>query len=189
MRGRQFRWFLAKRQPDKNYDIFRGRFTRAERFTGLALADRVQCRRVIRSQRLLIPSQSQHVHLLRCYMLNLLSQQHSNEASFTQSVIVETLHDITTMVANVSQPYRMCSQMRQSKMPQRVKVFFVRLRYPRRYREVEKMHRQALDLKEKVLGEEHLSTLASMNNLEEVLRHQGTYEEAEQIFEYFGTVE
>ncbi len=45
------------------------------------------------------------------------------------------------------------------------------------------MHRQALDLKEKVLGEEHLSTLASMNNLEEVLRHQGTYEEAEQIFE------
>jgi len=50
-----------------------------------------------------------------------------------------------------------------------------------KYREAELMYRQALDLKEKVLGEEHPSTLDSMNNLAEVLRHQGKYEEAEQM--------
>lgn len=32
------------------------------------------------------------------------------------------------------------------------------------YEEAEQMHRQTLNLKEKVLGEEHPSTLASMNN-------------------------
>ncbi|KAK5263049.1 hypothetical protein LTR96_011516, partial [Exophiala xenobiotica] len=50
------------------------------------------------------------------------------------------------------------------------------------YEEAEQMQRQTLDLRKKVLGEEHPSTLASMNNLVEVLRQQGKYEEAEQIF-------
>ena len=34
---------------------------------------------------------------------------------------------------------------------------------------------------EKVLGEEHPDTLASMNDLAVVLRHQGKYEDAEQM--------
>ncbi|KAK5260321.1 hypothetical protein LTR40_004369 [Exophiala xenobiotica] len=50
-----------------------------------------------------------------------------------------------------------------------------------RYGEAEEMHRQTLDLREKVLGEEHQSTLGSMNNLALVLRQQGKYEEAEQM--------
>ncbi|KAK5290627.1 hypothetical protein LTR99_011028 [Exophiala xenobiotica] len=50
-----------------------------------------------------------------------------------------------------------------------------------RYREAEEMHRQALDLREKVLGEEHLDTLDSMNNLAIVLQQQGKYKEAEEI--------
>ena len=50
-----------------------------------------------------------------------------------------------------------------------------------KYREAESIHQQALDIKEKVLGEEHPSTLASMNNLAEVLRQQGKYEEAERM--------
>ncbi|KAK4651792.1 P-loop containing nucleoside triphosphate hydrolase protein [Podospora pseudocomata] len=50
-----------------------------------------------------------------------------------------------------------------------------------KYEEAEQMHRQALQLKEKVLGKEHPATLTSMNNLAVVLRSQGKYEEAEQI--------
>jgi len=42
------------------------------------------------------------------------------------------------------------------------------------------MHRQALGLKDTVLGKEHPSTLASMNNLALVLSRQGKYEEAEE---------
>ena len=38
-----------------------------------------------------------------------------------------------------------------------------------------------LELKEKVLGKEHPSTLDSMNNLALVLRNQEKYDEAEQI--------
>lgn len=41
------------------------------------------------------------------------------------------------------------------------------------------MHRQALELKEKVLGAEHPDTLTSINNLILVLNSQGKYEEAE----------
>jgi hypothetical protein len=41
------------------------------------------------------------------------------------------------------------------------------------------MHRQALQLKEKVLGKEHPSTLNSMDNLALVLHSQGKYAEAE----------
>jgi len=43
------------------------------------------------------------------------------------------------------------------------------------------MHRQALALKEMVLGKEHPDTLTSMNNLAEVLRGQGKYEQAEEM--------
>jgi tetratricopeptide (TPR) repeat protein len=50
-----------------------------------------------------------------------------------------------------------------------------------KYEEAERTHRQALQLKEKVLGKEHPSTLASMNNLARVLDSQGKYEEAEQM--------
>jgi hypothetical protein len=39
------------------------------------------------------------------------------------------------------------------------------------------MHRQALGLIKTVLGKEHPSTLASMNNLALVLRDQGRYEQ------------
>jgi hypothetical protein len=35
------------------------------------------------------------------------------------------------------------------------------------------MHRQTLELKERVLGQEHPSTLSSMNNLALVLDNQG----------------
>jgi hypothetical protein len=48
-----------------------------------------------------------------------------------------------------------------------------------KYREAGLMHQQTLDLKQKALGEEHPSTLDSMNNLANVLRQQGQYEEAE----------
>jgi len=51
-----------------------------------------------------------------------------------------------------------------------------------KYAEAEEMHWQALELKEKVLGQEHLSTLSSMNNLAGVLRSQGKYAEAETMF-------
>ena len=50
-----------------------------------------------------------------------------------------------------------------------------------KYEEAEQMHRQTLQLKEKVLGKEHPSTLTSINNLAAVLNSQGKYEEAEQI--------
>ncbi|CAG8196671.1 unnamed protein product, partial [Penicillium olsonii] len=47
------------------------------------------------------------------------------------------------------------------------------------YEEAEKMHRRALEAREKVLGREHPSTLTSVNNLGSVLDGQGKYEEAE----------
>ncbi|EXL45099.1 hypothetical protein FOCG_13862 [Fusarium oxysporum f. sp. radicis-lycopersici 26381] len=43
------------------------------------------------------------------------------------------------------------------------------------------MHRETLELKEKVLGKEHPSTLDSMNNLALVLRKIGKYEKAEKM--------
>jgi len=42
------------------------------------------------------------------------------------------------------------------------------------------MYRRALGLKESVLGEEDPDTIASMNNLAEVLRLQGKYDQAEE---------
>lgn len=47
------------------------------------------------------------------------------------------------------------------------------------YFSAEETIRQALDEREKALGEEHLSTLMSVSNLALVLHHQGRYEEAE----------
>ena len=49
------------------------------------------------------------------------------------------------------------------------------------YTEAEAMYRQTLQLKEAVLGKDHLDTLASMNNLASSLRGQGKYVEAEAI--------
>ncbi|KAK4223171.1 putative kinesin light chain [Podospora fimiseda] len=50
-----------------------------------------------------------------------------------------------------------------------------------KYEEAEQMHRQALQLCEKVLGKEHPDTLTSMNRLALVLDSLGKYEEAEQM--------
>ncbi|RYP33540.1 hypothetical protein DL767_004715 [Monosporascus sp. MG133] len=47
-----------------------------------------------------------------------------------------------------------------------------------KYKEAEAVNRQTLELKEKLLGRKHPSTLDSMNNLAEVLRYQGKYKEA-----------
>lgn len=49
------------------------------------------------------------------------------------------------------------------------------------YQKSEQMHRQALQLYEKVLGKEHPDTLTSMNNLALELSNLGKYEEAEQM--------
>jgi tetratricopeptide (TPR) repeat protein len=50
-----------------------------------------------------------------------------------------------------------------------------------KYEEAEEMHRQALRLRETVLGKEHPDTLTSMNNLASVLSNQGKYEQAEEM--------
>jgi tetratricopeptide (TPR) repeat protein len=50
-----------------------------------------------------------------------------------------------------------------------------------KHEQAEEMHRQALGLRETVLGKEHPSTLTSMNNLANVLRDQGKYEQAEEM--------
>ncbi|KAK4652643.1 hypothetical protein QC762_0075260 [Podospora pseudocomata] len=50
-----------------------------------------------------------------------------------------------------------------------------------KYKEAEQMHRQELQLREKVLGKEHPDTLTSMDNLAIVLDSQGKYEEAERM--------
>ncbi|KAL0929379.1 uncharacterized protein CTRU02_215545 [Colletotrichum truncatum] len=50
-----------------------------------------------------------------------------------------------------------------------------------KYGEAEQMHRQTLELMQKVLGPENPSTLTSMSNLAGVLKSQGKYEEAEQM--------
>jgi len=50
-----------------------------------------------------------------------------------------------------------------------------------KYKKAERMHQQALELRQKVLGQEHQDTLTSMNDLALVLWYQGKYEEAEQM--------
>src|ERR1700721_178895 len=47
--------------------------------------------------------------------------------------------------------------------------------------QAEEMLRQALGLRETVLGKEHPDTLTSMNNVAAVLRDQGKYEQAEEM--------
>ncbi|KAK1948723.1 tetratricopeptide repeat domain protein [Colletotrichum sublineola] len=44
------------------------------------------------------------------------------------------------------------------------------------------MYRQALELKEKVLGPENPSILGNMNNLALMLQHQGKYNKVEQMY-------
>jgi hypothetical protein len=50
-----------------------------------------------------------------------------------------------------------------------------------KYDQAEEMHRQALGLRETVLGKEHPDTLRSMNNLATVLRDQSKYEQTEEM--------
>lgn len=50
------------------------------------------------------------------------------------------------------------------------------------YAEAEMTHLQVLSLREKVFGEEHPSTLASMNEVGVALNDQGKYEEAEAMY-------
>ena len=52
------------------------------------------------------------------------------------------------------------------------------LRSQGNYEEAKQIHRQALSLRERVLGKEYPDTLGSMNNLALVLSNQGNYEEA-----------
>ncbi|KAK3939474.1 kinesin light chain, partial [Diplogelasinospora grovesii] len=50
-----------------------------------------------------------------------------------------------------------------------------------KYKEAERLHRQALELFEKVLGRENPFTVTNMNNLALTLKSQGKYEEAERL--------
>ena len=50
-----------------------------------------------------------------------------------------------------------------------------------KYEEAEQMYRQALELREAVLGKEHPDTLASIDNLARVFRRQGKHKQAEQM--------
>jgi tetratricopeptide (TPR) repeat protein len=49
--------------------------------------------------------------------------------------------------------------------------------------EAEEIYQRTLELSERVLGKEHLSTLTSMNNLAFVLNNQGKYGKAEKIYQ------
>ncbi|NJL62515.1 MAG: tetratricopeptide repeat protein, partial [Methylacidiphilales bacterium] len=51
-----------------------------------------------------------------------------------------------------------------------------------RYDEAEPMFNQALQIRLKVLGEEHPDTAASLNNLAALYKSQGRYDEAEPMF-------
>jgi tetratricopeptide (TPR) repeat protein len=48
-----------------------------------------------------------------------------------------------------------------------------------KYQEAEQIHRQALELREKVLGREHPNTLTSINSLGSILNNEGKYDEVE----------
>jgi len=50
------------------------------------------------------------------------------------------------------------------------------------YGEAEKIHRRALDLRERVIGKEHEDTLVSRNEIGLSLQYQGKYPEAEKIY-------
>ncbi|KAI0203080.1 P-loop containing nucleoside triphosphate hydrolase protein [Astrocystis sublimbata] len=51
-----------------------------------------------------------------------------------------------------------------------------------KYSQAERLYRQTLELRERVLGRENPDTLASMNNLAFVLNKQGRYEQAEEMY-------
>ena len=55
------------------------------------------------------------------------------------------------------------------------------LRSQGKYEQAEEMHRQALRLRETVMGKEHPATLTSMDNLAGRLRGQGKHEQAEEM--------
>ena len=50
-----------------------------------------------------------------------------------------------------------------------------------KWQEAQKLHREVLGARRKALGESHLDTLASMNNLANVLQKQGQWQEAEDL--------
>ena len=50
-----------------------------------------------------------------------------------------------------------------------------------RYAEAEKLQRETLDIRRRVLGPEHPDTLASVHNLAIVLYDEGRYTEAERL--------
>jgi tetratricopeptide (TPR) repeat protein len=49
------------------------------------------------------------------------------------------------------------------------------------YSEAEALHRQTLELYKRILGEQHPSTLISINNLASVLKAQGKHEKANRV--------
>ena len=55
------------------------------------------------------------------------------------------------------------------------------LDYQGKYDEAERMHRQVLDIRQRVQVPEHPDRLTSMGNLALVLDNQGKYDEAERI--------
>jgi hypothetical protein len=55
-----------------------------------------------------------------------------------------------------------------------------------RYAEAEKLDRETLDIRRRVLGPEHPVTLTSMNNLAIVLADEGRYAEAEKLDRHTG---
>ncbi len=51
-----------------------------------------------------------------------------------------------------------------------------------RYQEAESLHKQALQMRKKLLGEEHHDVANSLNNLAELYHSQERYEEAEPLY-------
>ena len=51
-----------------------------------------------------------------------------------------------------------------------------------KFAEAEALHRQALEMQRKLLGEEHPEVATSLNHLAVVLQHQGKLAEAEQLY-------
>ncbi len=51
-----------------------------------------------------------------------------------------------------------------------------------RYEEAEPLHKKALELRKKLLGEDHPDVATSLNNLGLLYNNQGRYEEAEPLY-------
>ena len=49
-----------------------------------------------------------------------------------------------------------------------------------KWREAEEMHREVVEIRHRVLGEEHQDTWSSMNGLASVLKEQGKWQQAEE---------